>query len=109
MTIKKTNLISKELEVEFKKMGSQSEVEDPKVLAKFFNPSGPGTWYAISYDPETRICFGYVTGLGFDELGYFSMNELESLRLPPFGLTIEKDLFFKPCNLSELMDNDEAS
>lgn len=107
-THKKINLISPELQAEFIKFGTQSEEQDPMVLAKFFNPSGAGTWYAISYDAESRICFGYVTGLGFDEYGYFSIDELESLRVPPFGLSIERDIHFTPCPMSQIL-KDEAS
>jgi len=69
------------------------ENKDPsrvKVPVKFFNPCGAGTWYATDYDPETRMCFGYCH-ISDGELGYFSLDELESLRLP-FGLGIERDL-----------------
>jgi hypothetical protein len=39
-------LITKEVESLFKKIGRQEKVDDPIVIAKFFNPTGPGTWYA---------------------------------------------------------------
>jgi hypothetical protein len=40
--------------------------------------------------------------IGFEaELGYFSLSELESVR-GPWGLPIERDLWFKPCPLSEV-------
>lgn len=95
-------LITKTLKKEFARIGNQEEILDPLVLAKFFSPSGSATWYAISYDEESNTCFGYVTGLGHDELGYFSIDELESLRVPPFGLPIERDLWFTPCRLSDV-------
>jgi Protein of unknown function (DUF2958) len=79
---------------------SQSEENDPLVPVKFFNPCGSGTWFITEYDPEDKIAFGYVTGLGHDELGSISIQELESIQLP-LGLTIERDLHFKPCRLSE--------
>lgn len=100
--MKATNLISKELKVKFAKMGDQSEVSDPIVLAKFFNPCGSQTWYAISYDADTNICFGYVTGMFEDEYGTFSIDELESLKLP-FGLRIERDIYFIPCRISDIV------
>lgn len=57
-------LLTKELEDEFKKTGSQEETKDPIVIAKFFNPTGAGTWLAIEYNPEERIFFGYVSIFG---------------------------------------------
>ncbi len=95
-------LINQELKKQFAKFGSQEDSLDPVIIAKFFNPSGSGTWYAISYDEDTNICFGYVTGFYEDELGYFSIDELESVECPPFGLRIERDRFFSSCKLSDL-------
>ncbi len=102
MKTPKIKLISEELEYEFFKTGTQEDVSDPMVIAKFFNPSGAETWYAIAYNEDENICFGYVAGLGYDELGYFSIDELESAIIPPFGLRIERDLYFTPCLLSEI-------
>jgi len=102
MKTQKTTLISEELKYEFFNVGTQEDVADPIIIAKFFNPSGAGTWYAIAYNEDKNICFGYVTSLGYDERGYFIINELESLSLPPFGLGIERDLYFKSCPLSEI-------
>lgn len=79
---------------------SQEKEKDPMVVAKFFNPCGSQTWYITEYSPEEKIAFGYVTGMGFDEFGYISIEELEGIKLP-FGLTIERDCHFKPCRLSE--------
>lgn len=102
MKTPKITLINQELKNTFASIGSQDEVADPMVIAKFFNPYGSQTWYAISYDEATNICFGYVTGMFEDELGYFSIDELESVEVPPFGLRIERDLYFRPCTLSEV-------
>ena len=43
--------------------------------------------------------FGFVDGMD-SEWGYFSLEELESIR-GPFRLKIERDLYFKPCKLKE--------
>ncbi len=98
-------LMTKELEREFKKVGRQDNTRDPIVVAKYFNPYGPGTWYATEYNPETRVFFGYVSIVGdplCDEWGSFSLDELESLRVPPFGFGIERDLYFKPKPISQV-------
>lgn len=80
--------------------GSQAENEDPTIQVKFFQPWGGWTWYAYEYDPVDRIFFGYVVGLE-NEIGSFSLDELESLK-GPMGLRIERDRHFTPCPLSEV-------
>lgn len=94
-------LLTKEIEARLPAIGSQEDNPDPMVQVKFFNPTGGGTWYGIEYDPENRLFFGYVTGLVEDELGYFSLDELENVKLR-FGLGIERDLYFKPQPLSAI-------
>ena len=97
-------LMTKELEKTFPSIHSNEE-KDPKdvlIIAKFFCPWGNWTWYATEYDPETGRFFGFVRG-DFDELGYFSLQELESVR-GPFGLGIERDLFFGVHTLAEAME-----
>lgn len=93
-------LMTKELEKRFAKVGSQENIKDPIVIAKFFNPMGRGTWYATEYQPEEKMFFGYVSIFGDhnDEWGDFSLEELESIKLP-FGLGIERDLW---CGEQEL-------
>jgi len=96
-------LLTKELLERFNQVGSQEEIKDPIVVAKFFNPTGAGTWYATEYNPESKIFFGYVSIFGDwnDEWGYFSLTELESLK-GPFGLGIERDIYFTPKRFSEI-------
>ena len=67
---------------------------------KFFTPDFNWTWYATEFDGEDTF-FGLVDGL-CKELGYFSLSELESVR-GPFGLKIERDLYFKLTKIGELM------
>ena len=95
-------LITKELEKRFAEVGNQSQSSNPLIIAKFFAPSHSATWYISEYDPETQICFGYVTGLAFDEWGSVSIQELESLKLP-FGPHVERDRFFKEIRFKELI------
>jgi len=88
-------LLTKQLEKRFAKVGSQELVKDPVIIAKFFNPTGSGTWYATEYDPVDKMFFGYVSIFGDlnDEWGYFSLAELESFT-GRFGLGIERDLYW---------------
>lgn len=94
-------LITKEIEEAIKNTpyGSTEDVEldDKKVIARFFNPTGAGTWYVLENDDweNGRVVFGAAT-LGYGlELGSISIDELESLKLP-LGLTIERDISVEP-------------
>lgn len=95
-------LMTKELEARFKEIGSQEDKKDPIVVAKFFNPMGAGSWFATEYIPEERLFFGYASIFGdhCDEWGTFSLDELESVRLPG-GLGIERDLYCGEKPISE--------
>lgn len=88
-------LLTKELLERFKKVGCQEKVKDPLVIAKFFNPTGAGTWFATEYDPDERIFFGFVSLFGdhCDEWGSFSLDELQEYR-GMFGLGIERDMYW---------------
>jgi len=70
------------------------------VTAKFFFPYGIGTWYMTEYDPKTRIAFG-LCDIGFPELGYFTIDELEANR-------IERDMYFTPTSLESVMKQTAA-
>ena len=47
---------------------SQSEIKDPTVIAKIFNPCGPQNWYLLEYDHQRKEAFSFVTGMFSDEL-----------------------------------------
>ena len=97
-------LMTIELEKSFPPIYSNEE-KDPQVvliIAKFFCPWNNWTWYATEYDQQTGQFFGFVRGL-YNELGYFSLEELESIR-GPWGLSIERDLYFGVHTLAEVME-----
>ncbi len=97
-------LLTKEILKRFEAVGRQEDSKDPLVIAKFFNPTGAGTWYATEYDPESRMFFGFVSIFGDwnDEWGSFSLAELESYH-GKFGLGIERDLYFGEKRISEIV------
>ena len=90
------------LEARFKEVGNQEGVKDPIVVAKFFNPTGIGTWYATEYDLKDRIFFGYASLFGDqnDEWGSFSLEELQEFK-GRLGLGIERDLYCGEKRISE--------
>ena len=94
------DLLTKEVRGKLPPLYSQEEVEDPMVICKFFFPDFSWTWYAIEFDGTDQF-YGLVDGFE-KELGYFSLTELLENR-GKLGLPIERDRFFTPCRLSEIM------
>jgi hypothetical protein len=90
-------LLTKELREQLPPLYAQEHKTDPLVICKFFTPDSIWTWYALEFDGED-IFFGLV--IGFEqELGYFSLSELQAAR-GPLGLSVERDLHFQPTRLS---------
>ena len=89
-------LITKTIETKFVKhpMYSTDSNNVKDVLVKFFNPCGIGTWYVFEAEKngDDWTFFGLVD-LYEKELGYFTLSELQSIKLP-FGLSIERDKYF---------------
>ena len=98
------SLLPKEVAEQLPKLYENEELGlAAQALVKFFTPDSNWTWYASEYDPTTQILFGLV--IGFEaEFGYFSLEELESVR-GPLGLPIERDKHFEPTSLDELPDH----
>jgi flavodoxin len=95
-------LLTEELRAELPKLYAQEGTKDPIVYAKFFFPAGRWTWFATEgqQEEEDFIFFGYVIG-DFEEWGNFSLNELQSVNV--YGLTVERDLYFKQGPFSEVL------
>lgn len=91
-------------------IGSQDEKGyDAEVLFKLFSPVGMATWYITEgdqYDDDWEF-FGYciLNDLEMSEFGYVTLNQLKSLRLP-YGLSVEREIRFKPCTVREALKND---
>jgi hypothetical protein len=83
---------------------------DPILRIKLFTPDSCFTWYVIEISKsDINTCYGYIVGLD-SELGYFTLEELESIH-GPLGLAIERDLSFKPTKFSSIKKsiNDHTS
>jgi len=80
----------------------ESKGDDAVVYVKFFYPAGRMTWYATEFDGNDTF-FGFVVGNhpDGDELGYFSLSELQSVR-GKFGVKIERDMYFGKKTLKEV-------
>ncbi len=74
---------------------------NPLCYVKLFMPDSHWTWYIIEFSKSDRdTCYGYVHGFE-DELGYFTLTELESVH-GALGLAIERDLQFEPTRFATL-------
>ena len=93
-------LLTKEIAIRLPPLGSQDGLGyDATAHLKLFTPDSSWTWYATEYDPADRMFFGLVLGME-QELGYFSLDDLEAAR-GPLGLPIERDLHFEAKPLRE--------
>ena len=95
--IRKHLLLTKADKKKLPKLYSQENVKDPMVQVKFFDPTSGWTWYATEFDGKD-LFFGFVKGHE-DEMGYFSLCELENTR-GKMGLPLERDKFWTPTRLS---------
>lgn len=68
---------------------------------RLFNPTGIGTWWVASYDPDTGNAYG-VADLHERSAGLIWIPELVDYR-GQFGLPIERDLYYRPQTVAELM------
>ena len=100
-------LLTEEIKSVLPALYAQENEKDPKVYAKFFDPTGSWTWYATEGEETDNgdfLFFGYV--IGFEaEIGYFTLSQLQSAKKGATGIRaipIERDLYFTPCKLSEV-------
>jgi hypothetical protein len=94
-------LIPQTLLADIPNLHETAEKQDPICYIKLFTPDSNWTWYIIEFSKtDADTCYGYVQGLE-NELGYFSLKELEQLH-GPLGLKVERDMYFIPTVLSKI-------
>ena len=100
-------LLTKKILEAFKKQGDTSnmKVKDIKIIVKFFG-GGACSWYCYEYHPKDRIywCFANLGDSQMAECGTLSQDELEAITFPPFGLPVERDMYFGDHTLQEVID-----
>ena len=75
---------------------SQENKRKKHFVCKFFNPYGAGTWLVAEGEEQPGgdwLFFGKVHLLE-TEWGYFTLSELESVKLPDGQPQIERDLYY---------------
>ena len=90
-------LIPQEIKKLIPKLYETEEQNDPIAYVKLFLDGW--TWYITELSIDNNICFGYVISPFESELGYFSLNEIKSIR-GSLGLSVERDISFKPTALA---------
>mgnify|MGYP000884874300 CR=1 FL=1 len=88
---------------ELPRLYAQEGDPDPVAWLHFFSPLGRGDWFITEGQddgPGRFLMFG-LCDLGFPEMGYVTLEELEDVMLPG-GLGIERDLHWTPRRLSQV-------
>ena len=106
-----SKLIDKNVEKILENCPLYSNVDNDNLIAvvKFFNPFGLGTWYVVEAEKQLNgdyLFYGYVESPitpEFNEFGYFTLFELESVGI------IERDIYFEPTPLKELLHDNNGS
>lgn len=107
-------LMTQELEQKLKNYPLYSQDgkgDKAEVVIKYFNPVGCGTWYVLEGEKQENgdyLFFGYVELLE-GEYGYFSLRELENLKIPlkingriVDTMGIERDLYSELRTIGEM-------
>lgn len=101
-------LMTKAIEKKFEKFPLYSQDgmgQEAEVVVKFFGGAA-ATWLITEGEKQLNgdwELYGYCTlGYGW-EWGYVMLSELESLRFPPFGLSVERDMHCKGKKVHELV------
>lgn len=96
-------LFTKEIDKKlFDQFSKGNDLKNQMVVAKIFNPYGRGTWYIINSDPDDPDYLWAIVDLIEVEVGSVSRSELESIKVPPFRLGLERDMYFEPKNAQEV-------
>ncbi len=96
-----------------------SNAEEAPIIVKFFGGGSYSFYVVAAYawidDVEVKLSeindreyedinfYGYVTGLQVDEWGYTTLNQLKEIKFPPFGLPIERDMYFGKHTVKEII------
>jgi hypothetical protein len=87
----------------FQQYQNGSDLDSQVAVAKIFNPYGNGRWFLLNSDPQDPDYLWAIVQMGdIVEVGSVLRSELESVRVSPFKLPLERDLGFTMKNASEV-------
>ena len=94
--------MTKEIQKKAEKQYDKGSDMEQMVVAKYFG--GSWTWYLMNLDPEdSDYAWGIVDGHAV-EMGSWQMSELQKVKIKPFGLGIERDLYFEPMKAKDVWE-----
>ena len=101
-------LLTAEIKKRLPKLGSQDSksADQVQIVVKWFHPTSGWAWYATEGEQQEDggwLFFGLVRGFE-NELGYFSLADLESARGGPLNLGVERDMHFGRHTLAEAQE-----
>lgn len=91
-------LMTREIAEGLPRLYEQDGAEDPTVCVHYFSCVNGWDWWLLEFD-GTDEAFGLVEGYD-DELGYFSIKEMEELNRQMGFAAVERDEHFEPKPLS---------
>jgi len=98
-------LFTKEVDKQlFAQYPKGSDLDNQMVVAKIFNPYGRGVWYLLNSDPEDPDYIWAIVDLFEPDMGSVSRSELQTVKVPPFGLGLERDIYFTPKPAKEVWE-----
>ena len=95
-------LMTKAIQEQAEKQYDEGSDMEQNVVAKYFDPMGSWKWFLMNKKKDDSYCWGIVKGFEV-EMGSFSIDELESIKLP-LGMKIERDLYFEPMKAKDVWD-----
>jgi hypothetical protein len=101
-------LLPEELRAKIPQLYATQNEPDPMVWVKYGNPWSDWAWYITEFEELEGAAFfyGWLAGSA-DRPGQFMRSTLECMRAY-YGLTIERDLRFKPCHLSTVKQPEQG-
>jgi hypothetical protein len=101
-------LLTKTIEKKLEKHPIRSQDgkgKNAKVIVKFFNPTGSGTWLITEGEKQENgdwLLYGYCHIFEW-EWGYVALSELQNFR-GRFGLGIERDMYSTMKTVGEMAE-----
>jgi hypothetical protein len=102
--VKQMKIMTQALEKRFDQVGSQKDVKDPIVIAKYQSPYDADIYFATEYDPEKGIFFGYYTMYMYEDKDSWIAYSLDDLG--EYDSTLDRyirEKNFRECPVSEVI------
>jgi len=72
------------------------KLDTMRAEVRIFNPYGIGAWYLLSLDPKDPDLAIAIVDARVVTVAKVRISELEGVKVPPFGLPLERDRFYEP-------------